>query len=93
VPKPTFSHMEIPEPLYDAVCERIDQAFADSYLTGAKFVGRTLTPRTLTAYGKMRDSVTFRKFLAEFSIELVRPLPFHQQEHPISHKEIYRMVH
>lgn len=91
--KPTFSPMTLPVELYDAVCERIGQEFADSYLTGATLEARKLTPRTLTAYEKMRDVVEFRKFLAEVQIELIKPLPFHKQAAPLSHEHIHRVVH
>lgn len=93
MPKPTFSPMTLDQALYDAVCDRISQEFADSYLTGAVMVARKLTPRTLTAYDKMRDSMAFRKFLEEAGIELIRPLPITRQATPITHDMIRRMVH
>lgn len=91
--QPTFSPMTLPLELYDAVCERVDQAFADSYLTGATLANRKLTPRTLTAYGKMRDSFEFKKLLSDAGIELVKPLPIHLQANPITREFIYRSVH
>lgn len=91
--QPNFSHMNLPIELYDAVCERIDQTFADSYLTGAELVGRKLTPRTLIAYDKMRDSSAFKDFLKEAKIELVRPTPWPGPDGKrLSHKEI-RQLH
>lgn len=88
--KPSYSHMTIPVELYDAVCERIDQGFADSYLTGAELVGRKLTPRTYTAWCRMRDTSAFRQFLKEAGIELVQPDLWPGRDgKALSHKEIY----
>jgi hypothetical protein len=88
--KPSYSHMTLPLELYDAVCERIDQGFADSYLTGAELVGRRLTPRTHTAWRRMRDTAAFRDLLKEAKLELVEPDPFPGRDgRRLSHKEIY----
>lgn len=93
MPRPTYQPMTITQALYDAVCERVSQEFADSYLTGATLIDRKLTPRTVTAWQTMRDSFVFRKFLKDVGIELVRPLRFQEQAAGISHKEIFRVVH
>jgi hypothetical protein len=93
VHRPTFSPMTLPVELYDAVCERISQEFADSYLTGAVLVGRKLTPRTLTAYDKMRDVFEFRQFLAETQLELAKPLAIQNQAAPILSEHIHKVLH
>jgi hypothetical protein len=93
MPQPTYNHMTMPQELYDAVCDAVSQGFADSYLTGAVLFGKKLTPRTLTAWQKMSDSYAFKMLLKNAGIELVKPLPFHLQAAPLSHKEIYRVVH
>lgn len=76
MPTPRFQPITIQRALYDAVCEAVNQDFADSYLTGAEMNGRKLTPRTLTGYQKMRDVRAFMDMLEKANIELVRPTPW-----------------
>ncbi len=68
--------LTVPQDLYDAVCEDVEQPFADSYLYGAKLSGTRLTPRTVTAYHKMRDRRDFMSLLVRLSIFLEKPTPF-----------------
>lgn len=79
---------------YNAVCDRVNQDFADSYLTGAELNGRRLTPRTLTAYHKLRDVKAFRDLLAKTGIEMVEPTPWPGPDgRRLSHREISPMYH
>lgn len=88
--RPNYSHMNLPPELYDAVCERIDQGFADSYLTGAELMGRKLIPRTYTAWRRMQDTSAFRDLLKEAGIELIQPVLWPGKDgKALSHKEIY----
>lgn len=88
---PTFQPMDIPIELYQAVCARMSQEFADSYLTGAKLEAGRLTARTQTAHAKMSDSFDFRRLLKDAGITLVRPLPFQDQpDGKVSAKMIWR---
>lgn len=79
---------------YDAVCEAVNQDFADSYLTGAELVGRRLTPRTATGYQKMRDVRAFMDLLKAANIELVQPSPWPGPDgRRLSHREITPAYH
>ena len=72
---PAFE-VTVPQPLYDAMAEELGEPFCDSYLYGAQLDGTKLTPRTVTAFMKLRDTWAVKKVLAEVGITLVRPEPF-----------------
>lgn len=84
--QPTF-RLTVPESLYDAVCQGVDQPFADSYLTGASLTGTTLTPRTLVGYHKMRDRADFRALLTGLGMTLARPTPYPGEGDRLSAKD------
>lgn len=81
--------LTVPQEFYDAVCERIDQPFADSYLFGARLASKKLHPRTRTGFDKMRDRSDFGRLLKELGIELVKPELWPGDGTRISHKDLY----
>ncbi len=92
--KPRFHPMTLEIAFYNAVCDCVNQDFADSYLTGAELSGRRLTPRTLTAYHKMRDVKAFRDLLGKTGIELVEPTPWPGLDgNRLSHRQISEAYH
>jgi hypothetical protein len=81
--------LTVPQDLYDATCERIDQPFADSYLFGAILANSRLTPRTRIAYDKMRDRTEFMRLLAHLNILLDKPEPWPGDGTRLSHKDCF----
>lgn len=74
--------------LWDAFAETFSPEFSDSWLYGAKIVGKSLIPRTQTGYRKLKDCCFVSKsknqthsaggnILIELGLDLAKPLPFH----------------
>lgn len=68
--------LTVPQALYDAVCEAVDQPFADSYLFGATLDGTKLTPRTAIGFDRMMDRADFRELLKSLGLHLEKPTPW-----------------
>lgn len=81
--------LTVPESLWLATYDACGPDFADSYLYGASLVGSALTPRTLTAFRRMRETRDFTNLLKELGINLVQPPPFHLSGNPHSAKDPY----
>lgn len=82
--------MTVPESLYQATCAEVDQAFADTYLPGARLEGQYLHPRTLTGWDKMRDRQDFGRLLKRLEITMVKPLPYPGEGDRMSAQELNR---
>lgn len=68
--------------LWRAMVLRVRPTFADSYLSGAKQTAKHLSPHTVTAYQRLRDSREAMQVFAEFGLKLVKPLPFGHPDRP-----------
>jgi hypothetical protein len=75
MPRSTY-RLTVPQDFYDAVCEACGQPFADSYVFGATLTRSRLTPRTVTAWQKMRDRRDFLHLLKTLNTILDKPAPW-----------------
>lgn len=73
--KPKF-RLTVPDDLYQETCDATEPAFAESYLFGATLGGAYLTPRTLTAYEKMKGRWDFVQLLKRLKLTLIKPEPW-----------------
>ena len=91
--------LTISRELWDAFADTFSPEFADSWLYGAKVVGKSLIPRTQTGYRKLVDCCFISKsksrgnsaggnILAEFGLDLAKPLPFHLSGQPSAIEEM-----
>lgn len=80
--------LTVPQSLFDAIASKVNQEFADSYLTGASITGTVIVPRTLTGYHKMMDRWDFREALKEMGLSCAKPTPFPGDGDRLSAKEL-----
>jgi hypothetical protein len=68
--------LTVPLSLWGQLAALVSPAFADSYLSGAQLSGDRLTPRTLTAFERLRESLPARGLLQGLGLDLIKPEPF-----------------
>lgn len=85
--------MTVPESLYQAVCERVGEDFAGSYMAGARLDGQYLHPRTLTGYSNMRWHRDFMALLNDLKITMVKPTPYPGEGDRMSADDLCRGIH
>lgn len=72
--------LTVPMQVWVPFATETSPAFADSYLSGADLLGTRLTPKTVTAWMRLRESFGAKKALAGLGLTLAKPAPFHQQQ-------------
>lgn len=66
----------VPYELYDAVQEATNEAFADSYLSGAIVQDGRLIPRTQMAWARISESPWALKAIRDAGLALIKPKPY-----------------
>lgn len=66
----------VPQELYDAVAETVDEPYADSYLWGALLHDGKLTPRTVTAWERLKLNRAVMDAMRRLGVEMLKPKPF-----------------
>ena len=72
-PEPKLA-LTVPLALWEGLAETTSIAYADSYLSGAVLRGNVLTPKTVTAYERLKFRAETATLLQRLGIELTCPV-------------------